>query len=72
MLERAVEVTPHVVRGPDDGLAHHAGLASGVQLVDLEVDVRVGRVILGSRKPTAPLLTGQRGRVASGSVIAWE
>src|SRR3954470_5376564 len=77
MLEGAVEMPPDLVRRPDYGLTHDAGLARRVQLVVLEVRVRISCLVL-SFQPTDPcFFARQQGRrsgwvVVTGSFIDHE
>src|SRR3954451_20188914 len=70
MLERAVEMPPDLIRRPDDGVTHDAGLARRVQLVVLEVSPGIGCLVLAVQKADRGLLAGQLRRRGSGAVVA--
>src|SRR3954469_20875050 len=70
MLERAVEMPPDLIRRSDDGVTHDAGLACRVQLVVLEVRVRISCLVLAFQ-PTDPcFFARQQGRRGGWVVVA--
>src|SRR5947209_14997671 len=70
MLERAVEVAPHLIGGTDGCLTHDAGLAGGVQLVVLEVHARIRCLVLAVEEADGGFLAWQLRGCRSRTVVA--